>query len=150
MALSSTEAEIIALVSATQEAIWIRGIIEWLQPNTLEGPTQIEQDNSSAIYLVNRKTLTKNSRHYGKDYFFVTEHVENKDIDLVKQDTEVIASDVFTKPLARLDYYRHIPKFMSRRYGQTLNKSSEDTIKQSSFYAKGVCEKLLWRSQRYM
>lgn len=101
VALSSTEAKIIALVSATTELCWLRDLIEWLQPGALSGPTPIEQDNQSAIHLVDKKTLTKISKHCHKDYFFVTEKVEMGLVPLRKQNITAITSYLLTKALQR-------------------------------------------------
>ena len=49
---SSTEAELVALTSAMEEVLWLRGLLEELgypQPST-----KIEQDNKSTILLANR------------------------------------------------------------------------------------------------
>ena len=48
VALSTTEAEYIALGSATQEAIWLHQLLTDLRIN-IKGSTEVLEDNQSAI-----------------------------------------------------------------------------------------------------
>ena len=125
VALSSTEAEIIALVSATQELIWLRELVDWIAPGSITKPTPIEQDNQSAIYLVTKNTLNKRSKHYGKDYFFVTEHVESGILELRKQKTDFITSDLLTKPLMRQAFLKHVVKLLGPEERGTIDIARE-------------------------
>jgi len=120
VALSSTEAEIIALVSACQEIIWLTEIMQWIDPECSTDPVKVEQDNTSSIHLVEKKTLRKRSRHYGKDYFFVSEKVEEGTITLVKQNTKQVIADALTKGLSKQDLHRHTPHLMSMENGSSL------------------------------
>ena len=55
VALSTTEAEYISLSTATQEAIWLRRLIESSGLET-SGPTTIFEDNQGAIALSKNQT----------------------------------------------------------------------------------------------
>ena len=59
VALSTTEAEYVALASAAQESIWLRKLIAKLG-SPPKGPRTIFDDNQSAI------ALSKNPQHYGR------------------------------------------------------------------------------------
>jgi len=142
VALSSTEAEIIALVGATTELCWLRDLIEWLQPGSLKGPTPMEQDNTSAIHLVDKKTLTKRSKHYHKDYFFVTDKVEMGLITLRKQDTKLITSDLLTKALQRQDFYRHLNKLMANPEGTEIQSTRTSEAIQKPEEAEVQCTRV--------
>ena len=50
VALSTAEAEYIAMSTATQEAIWLRQLIAEIS-NSSESPTLIFEDNQSAIAM---------------------------------------------------------------------------------------------------
>ena len=136
VALSSTEAEIIALVSATQEIMWLKEILEWIDPECNKEPIRVEQDNSSSIHLVDKKTLNKRSRHYGKDYFFVAEKVEDYTIKLMKQGTKMITSDILTKALSKQDFHRHSKTLMTTVQGKLVqipsSRAREEFVQHSS------------------
>lgn len=51
VALSTTEAEYMALAAAAQEALWIRGLAQKLKINSCNEPIQINCDNRGAIDL---------------------------------------------------------------------------------------------------
>ena len=54
VALSTAEAEYIAMASTAQESVWLRQLIAELT-NILEAPTLIYEDNQSAIAMTNEK-----------------------------------------------------------------------------------------------
>ena len=102
--------------------------MEWIRPGELKGATKIEQDNQSAIYLVSKKTLNKRSKHYGKDYFFVTEKVENEVVELRKQKSEFITSDVLTKPLMKQTFEEHVRKLLGPEDKTQASNSSDQSL----------------------
>ena len=139
VSLSSTEAEVIALVSACKEAVFLREICEWISPGTVKRPTKIEQDNQSGIKLVNKKALGKRSRHYGKDYFFVTEKCEDDVIELIKQDTKEVLADALTKPMGPIDFFRLMKDIQFDQNGNGLDKGSKELTLAQLHFTKGVC-----------
>ena len=48
----------------------------------------------------------------------MSEHVENDVVQLVKQNTKLITSDILTKPLGKQDFHRHSPMLMSTSQGK--------------------------------
>ena len=61
----------------------------------------ILQDNQSAMLMeANIKaSCSKISRHLNIRYFYVTDAVERKEVEIAYYPTEVILADLFTKPL---------------------------------------------------
>ena len=139
VSLSSTEAEVIALVQACKEAIFLREICEWLSPGSVNRPTKVEQDNQSGIKLVNKKALGKRSRHYGKDYFFVTEKCEDDVIELIKQDTKQVLADALTKPMGPEDFFRLMKDIQYDQDGNGLHKGVRELSVAEMHFKKGVC-----------
>jgi len=74
--LSSTEAEFIASMSATQELIWLRGLFSSI--NHLSRTTTILLiDNQEAISLIKNGLSSKNSKHIELHYYFICEKFAN-------------------------------------------------------------------------
>ena len=100
VALSTAEAEYIALASTAQEAVWMRKLTTELG-NSPETATVIYEDNQSAI------SMTKNPQYHGKakhiaiKYHFIREQVSNGTVNLQYCPTEEMVADMFTKGLSR-------------------------------------------------
>ena len=60
VALSTAEAEYVAMASAAQESVWLRQLIAELTNTSTESPTLIFEDNQSAI------AMTKNLQFHGR------------------------------------------------------------------------------------
>jgi hypothetical protein len=70
VALSSTEAEYVALTQATKEAIWLRALFKDLgQEQT--APTTIYEDNKSAIALTTNSANHQRTKHIDVQYHFI-------------------------------------------------------------------------------
>jgi len=99
VALSSAEAEYIALSSATQETVWIRRLLGDLT-NVLE-PTVLMEDNQGAIAMSRNPVDHARTKHIDIRYHFVREAVQNRIIELIYCPTINMIADVLTKPLAK-------------------------------------------------
>ncbi|GMF31519.1 unnamed protein product [Phytophthora fragariaefolia] len=98
VALSSAEAEYIALALATQEVLWLRNVLAEMGFSA-EGPTTLQMDNKSAIaWLRTKGTRRDLSTH------FVRDHIEAGRIKLEYVPTEHQLADFQTKavPAPRL------------------------------------------------
>ena len=100
VALSSTEAEYMALIQATKEAIWLRSLLAELN-YTQERPTTLFEDNQSAIALARNPVHHARSKHIDIQHHFVREKIESKEIEISYMATDEMIADVHTKPLAR-------------------------------------------------
>jgi Reverse transcriptase (RNA-dependent DNA polymerase) len=99
IAKSSTEAELLALNSATDEVLYLRNLLAELDmPQTKATP--ISQDNKSAIILAERGELgTKRTKHFNVRHYFVTQHLRDATIDLEYEPGTLIDADGLTKVL---------------------------------------------------
>ena len=80
MAVSS-EAKYVSLSVATQEAIWIWGLLTDLnQP--LNGPTMIYEDNTGCICMPNNLEC-KRSKQIDIKHHFIRDHIANGTIELL-------------------------------------------------------------------
>jgi hypothetical protein len=103
VALSSTEAEYIAITHAAKEATWLRHLLsEIYSPLVLKYPMILYSDNKSAIELVKNATFHSRTKHIAIRYHYVREAYNDGIISLDHRGTEDMPADVFTKPLIRI------------------------------------------------
>ena len=69
VAISTVEAEYVALASAAQEAIWMRQLLTDVR-NPPRGPTRIFEDNQSAICLARNPQFHGRAKHIGIKHHF--------------------------------------------------------------------------------
>ena len=75
VALSTAEAEYMALCAATQEAVWLRNLLaDFGFPQA--GPTMIMDDNQACIGLVKNPVISTRSKHIDLKYHYVKERYE--------------------------------------------------------------------------
>ena len=100
VALSSTEAEYMAVSAAVQEAIFLRGLMGDLgYPQA--GATMIYEDNQGCIAISENPVMHQRTKHIDIRHHFVRERVESGDIKLEYIPTENQLADLLTKPLLR-------------------------------------------------
>ncbi|KAD5317971.1 hypothetical protein E3N88_17917 [Mikania micrantha] len=75
VALSSCEAEFMAATAAACQAIWLKGMLEELSGQTLNG-IKLLVDNKSAIELMKNPVFHGGSNHIDTKYHFIRECVE--------------------------------------------------------------------------
>ena len=108
VALSTTEAEYIALSQSMRETIPIMQIFEELTRKKIvelrEKPEvfcKAFEDNTGALELATVPKLRPRTKHINLVYHHFREHVRNKKIEIIKIGTEDQVGDLFTKPLAQ-------------------------------------------------
>ena len=98
VALSTAEAEYVALASAAQETAWMRQLLSDLH-HQQHGPTVLYEVNQAAI------TISKNSQSHAKmkhidiRYHYILEKVLDKIIDIQYCPTNDMVADMLTKGL---------------------------------------------------
>jgi hypothetical protein len=108
IALSTTEAEYIALSQAMRELIPLRRLLSEIVtamdlPGVKETVIQstVFEDNNGAIATATAVKMTPRTKHIAVKYHFFKSHVNNGDgITLSKIDTNLQKADIFTKGLA--------------------------------------------------
>ncbi len=101
MALSTAEAEYIALASATQEALWMRQLIAEMGLDSLLEPTTIHEDNQSAMAIAKNPQFHGRSKHIGIKYHFVRDQVSEGNVKLKYCPTKDMIADMLTKGLSK-------------------------------------------------
>jgi hypothetical protein len=100
VALSSTEAEYMALVQVLKESIWLQRLLRELGREA-ENAKTIYEDNQGAIALANNPEYHARTKHVDIQYHFVRECVENGDIELEYCPTADMVADALTKALPK-------------------------------------------------
>ena len=103
VAKSSTEAEYVALSSATQEAIWLRRLMVNLG-RKMDTPTIVYEDNKGAIELAKNDEYHSGTKHIDVCHHFVRERVLSKEIDVQYCPTEQMIADIMTKGLSKISF----------------------------------------------
>ena len=106
IALSSTEAEIMAASQAATEIMYFRGLL-YEFGRELE-PTILYVDNQGAVELSKDVKSCQRSRHIERRYLKVRELVALGEIVVKHVPTEMNHSDVLTKPLDQATFNRHV------------------------------------------
>ena len=99
VALSTAEAEYVALASATQEALWMRRLSAELSGGPPEGAVTIFEDNQSAISMTKNPQFHGHSKHISIKYHFVRDQVSDKTIKVEHCPTAEMIADMLTKAL---------------------------------------------------
>ena len=100
VALSTSEAEYVALSSATQEAVWLRRLLTDLKA-TPRKPTVLMEDNQGAIAIARNPVSHARTKHIDIRYHYVCEALQEGTIDLCYCPTEEMVADLLTKPLSK-------------------------------------------------
>jgi len=103
VALSTIEAEYIALAKATYEAIWLRKLSFELGILT-NSPTTIFIDNQSTMYFAENLVFHVHSKHIDICHYFIHEHLASNEVILNHCASKENVADMFTKPLAKLQF----------------------------------------------
>ena len=119
-AQSSTEAEVIAAVTAAKTVRYIRFVLSELGfPQN--DPTPIYEDNASAIDIVNSQKPTERTRHMEIRFFAIQDWKQNDEILLLHIPGTINPSDDLTKPLGYMLHNRHA-RFIMNGYNRTSMK----------------------------
>lgn len=102
VALSTTEAEYIALNEAAKEAIWLKGLSE--EMGFKQSSVQIMCDSQSAIALAKNSVYHERTKHIDVKFHFIREKIEEGRIQVDKISTIWNPADILTKsvPVSKL------------------------------------------------
>ena len=108
VALSTTEAEYMALSQALRETIPMMNLIKEIGSRGFKayvGQAQVHckafEDNTGALELARLPKLRPRTKHINNVFHHFREAVRNKEISVHHVDTKDQLADIFTKPLAQ-------------------------------------------------
>lgn len=103
VALSTTEAEYMALSEACKEAIYLKSLIS--QVFAVESsPIVIHTDNQSSLKLAHNNTYHARTKHIDIKHHFIRDSLSQHNLKLIYIPTQHMIADVLTKPLPKLKH----------------------------------------------
>jgi hypothetical protein len=100
VALSSCEAEYIAMATAACQAVWLARLVTDMA-GTKPGAPELRVDNQSAIALSKNPVHHDRSKHIDTKYHFIRDCSDRELVKLQYTPTELQLGDLLTKSLAR-------------------------------------------------
>lgn len=101
IALSSTEAEYVALTETCKDVIWLKRLLKFFDLTFTE-PITILTDSQSCMKMIVNDKFSNRTKHIDTKFHFTKELVSKGEIKLKYIETENNAADLFTKPLASI------------------------------------------------
>lgn len=103
VAISTAEAEFIALVEASQEAVWLRKLLnDFEEEQTM--PTKIYEDNQSCLKIIQNGQYSNRTKHMDTKYYFLKDLQDKNILHYIYCCTELMEADIFTKPIAAVSF----------------------------------------------
>ena len=113
VALSTCEAEYMALAAATQECFYLLQLLKGMDNGCDHVPVTIFEDNQGAIALSKNPVCRQRCKHVDIKYHFVRSAVSDGNICIEYCPTTEMVADILTKPVARFS----LEKFMYFIFG---------------------------------
>ena len=106
VALSSCEAEIVALSECAKDAIYYRKKLMGIDPNYVPGPTSASTDNKGAHDLSYNPEFHKRVKHIKRRHFYVRDVVEDHELVVPLIKTDDNPADFLTKPVSSDKFFK--------------------------------------------
>jgi len=101
VALSTSEAEYVALNLATQEVEWLQKMLIIDLKAASQQPTTLMEDNQGAIAIARNPVAHVHTKHIDIRYHYIHEAMQNGIVNLCYCPTEVMIADILTKPVPK-------------------------------------------------
>jgi len=113
VALSTMEAEYMALCQASKEAVWLNKLVQGVASQGLRtaisgGPINIKVDNSGFIDFSKNPVEHKRTKHIDIRYHYVREVITTDKVTLEHCATNDMVADPMTKELGKTKHDRHV------------------------------------------
>lgn len=107
VALSTMEAEYMAMSEVVKEIIYLRRLLNHMKMSSMvKSATTVFCDNQSAIKLTKNSVYHGRSKHIDIRYHFVREACENGTVKIDYLQTDSMTADIFTKSLPKIKHQR--------------------------------------------
>ena len=108
VALSTAEAEYVALSSTAQESLWLQQLLADLTKEPTKSMV-IYEDNQLAIIMAKDPQFHGRSKHIDIKYYFIREQVTNRSLELKYCKSANMVADIMTKGLTG-EYFEKLRK----------------------------------------
>lgn len=99
VAMSTCEAELIALCEGTREVIWLRNMLNSLEITDEHDVPVMHTDSKAAMDWIHKNNVTNRTKHVNRIYYFIRDEVKNKRLQIQHVHTEHMEADILTKGL---------------------------------------------------
>jgi len=101
VALSSTEAEYMALSECVKEVVWMRLLLKNIGADQ-DGPTKLYEDNQGAMALAKNVGYQARTKHIDIRFHFIRENITSGEVELKYVDSKNQLADFLTKGLSTM------------------------------------------------
>lgn len=105
VALSSTEAELIALTEAVKESIWLKKLLKEIDFK-IQDKIVIFEDNESTRKIIMTDKQSNRTKHISVRYHFIRDLVKKNEISIDYCPSDDMIADTLTKPLSRVKFQK--------------------------------------------
>ena len=113
VALSSCEAEIIALSEAAKDMVYFRKFLRGIDESYVQGPSDLSTDNQAARDLSHNPEKHDRTKHVARRHFYVRDMVEALELHVPLVGTKDNYADFLTKPLDKKTFFALRAIFMN-------------------------------------
>ena len=121
-ALSTCEAEIIALSEAAKDVVYLRKLVRGLG-SPEPGPTQLATDSQSARDVSYNPQHHDRMKHVQRRHFFVRDMVESFELEVPFVPTKENAADILTKPMKCASQFRALRRIIMIEPDESTERS---------------------------
>jgi hypothetical protein len=107
IALSSTEAEYMAMSDCSRQAVWLQNFFGEIGFSI--GPVPINGDNQGSIFIASNPTTNRLSKHIDVRYHYIRQVVTEGKVNLYYVRSDENPADILTKPLGRVKFAKFRP-----------------------------------------
>lgn len=100
-ALSSTEAEYIAMCHTAKETLWINNLLKEVCSELMSSPQKVLVDNQGAMFMAKNHVTSERSKHIDIKYFFLRDLVKEKTIIFEYIPSSENLADLLTKQVSK-------------------------------------------------
>jgi hypothetical protein len=124
VAVSTTEAEYVALSLAARQLTWLQYGLEGTHQNV---DSTLRCDNNGSLRLAENPRIHGRSKHIDIHYHYVREKFEKGDFNLVRIDSKRNLADLLTKPLGKIAHHRLAGHIRHAKRGEVLKHEELET-----------------------
>lgn len=107
VALSTTEAEYMAVTACIQEHKWVKSFIDEIYPNLLSR-SKLYCDNKGTLCILKNNAHSSRTKHIDIKYRYICECIEKEEFELDYLSTNEMVADILTKATSALKIQTHL------------------------------------------
>lgn len=111
IALSSCEAELIAISEACKSLGFVENLLKFLGVE-YSTPIEVYNDNRGAINIINNRKAVRRCRHIELRHFFLQDWIDKGRIEVLYRSSGELTADLLTKALGTTKFWGHTKKLL--------------------------------------